>query len=51
MFLNDLKNRLQPHAVPSIVFDTNEESTTTQNKINSKYFSIMKYVNIFLFVC
>jgi len=51
MFLNDLKNRLQPHAVPSTVFDTNVESTTTQNKINSKYFSIMKYINIFLFVC
>ncbi|XP_029169838.1 uncharacterized protein LOC114939635 isoform X2 [Nylanderia fulva] len=38
MFLNDLKNRLQPHAVPCAIFnndDTNKEDTTsTQNEIN-----------------
>lgn len=35
MFLNNLKNRLQSHAVPSAVFNiTNEVATTIQNKIN-----------------
>jgi hypothetical protein len=35
MFLNNLKNRLQPHAVPSAVLNnSNEAITTTQSEIN-----------------
>jgi len=46
MFLNDLKNRLQPHAVPSIVYNieesTHEENTSIENstiKIQADTFS------------
>ncbi|KYN14516.1 hypothetical protein ALC57_13276 [Trachymyrmex cornetzi] len=31
MFLNDLKNRLQPHAVPSSVLNITNDVTTDQN--------------------
>ncbi|XP_067204217.1 uncharacterized protein [Linepithema humile] len=34
MFLNDLKNRLQPHAIPSAVIITNKKDTTIQSETN-----------------
>lgn len=47
MFLNDLKNRLQPHAVPRAVINiAYEESIPTQSETNSN-FSIIKYTVTF----
>lgn len=37
MFLSNLRNRLQPHAVPSAVFNvTNGEDNTITQSVNSK---------------
>ncbi|XP_072745674.1 uncharacterized protein [Anoplolepis gracilipes] len=34
MFLNDLRNRLQLHAIPNVIINITNEEATTQNEIN-----------------